>query len=317
MSQAKAARLLGVSPRTLERWQRGPTSTGRSGNRRPWNTLRPDEQRILAAVVARRECADLSCRALSFWVLTHHGRYISPVAFWRYLHAGGASQARVRRPHRPTGARPDTAFALQPNDLWCWDITHLRTVIPWQFLYLYVLLDWVSRKVVAWHLAEVLDSQEVLRLWDLGVQNEGRLELPRTLYPRSLSDRGPQMRSRLTRRFFARTGIEPLYARPRTPNDNPEIEALFSTLKGRPNYPGRFETFEQAQAWCAAFFPWYNDEHHHRGIRYVTPSQRHAGLHERVLAERAALKARCFAERQAFNLNHTAAGSAMEATQLA
>jgi len=316
MSQTKAAQVLGLSVRTLERWQQTPRPPRCRGNSRPWNALLPEEWAIVAEVVARRDCADLSCRGLSFWVLEHYGRSISPVAFWRYLKRRDASQARLRRVRRLVGNPPDTQFAQQPNELWCWDITHLRTMVPWQFFYLYVLLDWVSRKAVAWHLAESLDSAEVLTLWDRGLVNAQILELPKRLYPRSLSDRGTQMRSRLTRRFFSRTGIESLYARPRTPNDNPEIEALFSTLKGRPDYPWRFESFEHAHAWCEGFFRWYNDEHHHRGIGYVTPSQRHAGLHEEVLAQRATLKARCLQERRAFNQNHVDI-SATEATRLA
>jgi putative transposase len=214
------------------------------------------------------------------------------------------------------GAKPDTSFPEQPNTLWCWDITHLRTTTPWVFLYLYVLLDWVSRKVVG-HLAETLESREVLTLWDQALQHEGLLNLSIHVYPRSLSDRGSQMRSRLTRRFFARTGVEPLYARPRTPNDTPEIEACFSTLKGRLNYPGRFESLEHAHAWCAKSFRWYNEDHHHRSLGYVTPNQRHAGLHTRVLAERAVLKVQCLAERRAYNTQHLAAIPATVATGVA
>jgi transposase InsO family protein len=179
-----------------------------------------------------------------------------------------------------------------------------------------VLLDWVSRKVIAWHLAETLESREVRTLWDRGRQTEGILELPSHVYPRSLSDRGTQMRSHLTRRFFARTGVAALYARPRTPNDNPEIEAFFSTLKGRLTYPGRFESWEHAQAWCADFFRWYNDEHNHSSLGFVTPSQRHAGMHRSILTERGALKARCLAERRAYNQN-TAAIPAEGATSVA
>ena len=316
MSQTKAAQVLGLSVRTLERWQQAPQNPRHRGNPRPWNALLPEERAIVAEVVARRDCADLSCRGLSFWVLEHSGRSISPVAFWRSLKCRDASQARLRRVRCPGGTRPDTQFAQQPNELWCWDITHLRTTVPWQFFYLYVLLDWVSRKAVAWHLAESLNSSEVLTLWDRGIEHEHLLELPKRLYPRSLSDRGTQMRSQLTRRFFSRTGIEPLYARPRTPNDNPEIEAFFSTLKGRPDYPGRFESFEHARAWCEGFFRWYNDQHHHRGIGYVTPSQRHAGLHGEILAQRAALKATCLAERREFNRTQ-ADIPATEATSLA
>jgi putative transposase len=114
------------------------------------------------------------------------------------------------------------------------------------------------------------------------------------------------MRSRRTRRFFARTGGEPLYARPRTPSDNAEVEAFFSTLQGRLNYPGRFESVDQARTWCEQFFRWYHEVHHHRRIGYVTPSQRHAGVHKEVLAERATLKALCLAERRAYNHNHAA-----------
>jgi len=95
----------------------------------------------VAAGVARRDLADLSCRALAFWALEQCGRSISPVAFWRYLKDRAASHARLRRVRRPVGPKPDTAFAHEPNTLWCWDITHLRTPRPWEFLYLYVLRD--------------------------------------------------------------------------------------------------------------------------------------------------------------------------------
>lgn len=166
-----------------------------------------------------------------------------------------------------------------------------------------MLLDWVSRKAIAWHLAETLESREVRALWVRGLQNEGVLELPSQVYPRSLSDRGTQKRSHLTRRSFTRTGVAARYARPRTPNDNREIEAFFSTLKGRLNYPGRFESVDEAQAGCADFFRWYNGEHHHSRLGVVTPSQRHAGMHRSILAERGALKARCLAEPRTYNQN--------------
>ncbi len=317
LSQHQAAQALGLSARSLQHWQHVPRPTQRcGGNPRPWNALLPEEHKLLGAIVARRDLADLSCRALSFWALEHRSRYFSHVAVWRHLRALGALTARGRRRGASAGAKPDTTFAQQPNQLWCWDITHLRTTQPWVFLYLYVLLDWVSRKVVAWHLAETLESREVLTLWDRGLQNEGLLDLPSHVYPRSLSDRGTQMRSRFTRRFFARTGVEALYARPRTPNDNPEIEAFFSTLKGRLNYPGRFESRDHAQQWCGEFFRWYNEEHYHSSVGFVTPSQRHAGLHTGILAQRAALKDQCLAERRAYNQN-CAAIPAVEATSVA
>lgn len=112
------------------------------------------------------------------------------------------------------------------------------------------------------HLAEMLESREVRTLWDRGLQHEGLLELPQRVYPRSLSDRGTQMRSRLTRRFFVRTGVEPLYARPRTPNDDPEIEAFFSTLKGQLSYPGASRAWSTPTPSVRSSVRWYNDDLH-------------------------------------------------------
>lgn len=247
---------------------------------------------------AAREHADLSTRALSFLALEAEGTWISHHTIWCHLKARGASGDRVRRRRRPGGKGPDTSFALEPNDLWCWDSTHLRTVLPWHFVYLYVVEDWVSRKVVGWHLTESLKSDEVQRAWDRALVAEDLLDGPRLLYPKSLSDRGTQMRALQTRRFFRRATIEQLFARPRTPDDNPRIESLFSTLKGRPAYPERFEGVEHARAWCAEFFAWYNHRHHHSALGYVTPADRHAGRHLQVLAERARAKARTLERRR-------------------
>ena len=82
--------------------------------------------------------------------------------------------------------------------------------------------------------------------------------------------------------------LEPLhmlrsYSRPSTPTDNPFIESFFSTLKGHPTYPGRFETFEAAQAYCLSFFPWYNHRHPHSGIGFVTPADKHFGKASTIL----------------------------------
>ena len=65
---------------------------------------------------------------------------------------------------------------------------------------------------------------------------------------------------------------------PRVSDDNAFVEFLFRTAKYRPEFPKRgFATLEQARAWAAAFVHWYNHDHAHSGIRYVSPAQRHAG----------------------------------------
>jgi len=295
-----------VALRTFERWEAGPKGDPRprGGNPTPHNVLTPDERAVVAELVASEALAALAPRELSFHALEDRGLYVSHVAFWQYMHAQGIYDAnagrRQRRRARSTEP-PDTAFATTPNELWAWDISHLRTYTPGEFFYLYALLDWVSRKVVAWHLSESLASSEVPKLWDKAIDAEGLLEVPRCLWPRSMSDRGTQMRSRFTRRYFALLDIEQLLGRPRTPNDNARMEAIFAGVKTHPFYPVRFRSFEEALAWCRQYFDWYNNRHHHRVLGYVTPAQRHSGDHVGVLEERRRLKEQSLERRRRYN----------------
>ena len=85
-------------------------------------------------------------------------------------------------------------------------------------------------------------------------------------------------------------GIKPSYSRPRVSDDNAYAEALFRTAKYRPEFPARgFEDLAAARAWGSHFVHWYNGEHRHSGIRYVSPAQRHAGADQAILAARHAL----------------------------
>src|SRR5207302_7245557 len=64
-------------------------------------------------------------------------------------------------------------------------------------------------------------------------------------------------------------------------------EALFRTMKYRPEYPARpFADIIAARAWVDAFVVWYNTEHLHSGIRFVTPEDRHDGRDAAILARR-------------------------------
>jgi len=186
-----------------------------------------------------------------------------------------------------------------PNELWSWDITHVKTTTRYRHFYLYVLLDWYSRKVVSWHLSMSLASEEALILWDQGVLNENLRDCP---LPKSLSDRVTQMRSISTKLFMKSLGVKQFFSRPRTPNDNPKIESLFSTTKHHPNYPGRFDTFEEAEKYFERFFNWYNYLHDHTTIGMVTPNDRHTGRDKEIFEIRAQLKELTFEIRRSINL---------------
>ena len=84
-------------------------------------------------------------------------------------------------------------------------------------------------------------------------------------------------------------GITPSFSRPYVSDDNAYSEALFKTLKYRPATPARFDTLDQVRVWMANFVAWYNHEHRHSGIRYVTPEQRYTGADVGLLADRHAL----------------------------
>lgn len=64
-------------------------------------------------------------------------------------------------------------------------------------------------------------------------------------------------------------------------------ESLFKTLKYRPKYPLQpFADLIQARRWVTDLVAWYNHEHRHSAIGFVTPAQRHAGLDETLLKQR-------------------------------
>ena len=86
---------------------------------------------------------------------------------------------------------------------------------------------------------------------------------------------------------LADLGITPSHSRPRVSNDNAFSESLFRTLKYCPHWPSQgFATLEAARAWVHKFVSWYNNEHCHSKIKFVTPAQRHQGEDKAILAQR-------------------------------
>lgn len=89
-------------------------------------------------------------------------------------------------------------------------------------------------------------------------------------------------------------GIVPSRSRTRVSNDNPYAESVFKTLKYVPNYQQEgFKTLRDARLWVKHFVDWYNNEHRHRGINYVTPCERHSGKDNEILAKRKELYEAC------------------------
>ncbi len=212
--------------------------------------------------------------------LAAEGIYLASIStFYRILNKEQEVKERRAQRRHPIYAKPQL-IATAPNQVWSWDITKLLGPAKWTYYYLYVLLDIYSRYVVAWMLAHREVTCLAKQLIQAGYENQG-------IEPGQLSvhsDNGPIMRAKPVVSLHAQLGIIKSNSRPHVSNDNPFSESNFKTLKYGPGFPSRFGGYEDALRHCNGFFPWYNQEHRHSGIEFLTPEQVHYGLADVILA---------------------------------
>lgn len=282
----KACELLGITARALQRWRRSGElgSDGRTNRAYvPRNKLSDAEREQVLAVANTAEFADLPPSQI-VPVLAERGEYIaSESTFYRVLR--DAKQVKHRQASRPATAhnKPGSLQATAPNQIYSWDITYLPTAIRGVFFYLYLFMDIYSRKIVGWQVYERENSEWAAHILRDIAQREGIVPNQVTLH----SDNGGPMKGATMLATLQALGIMPSFSRPAVSNDNPYSESIFKTLKYRPQYPAQpFSNLTEARQWVAGFVDWYNFEHRHSAIQFVTPGQRHAGLDTAVLAHR-------------------------------
>jgi putative transposase len=221
--------------------------------------------------------------------LADEGVYVaSEASFHRVLRDHGQMRRRGRaRPPRSAGP-PGTHVATAPGQVWCWDVTFLPTRVQGRWFYLYIILDLFSRKIVGFEVHDSDQAEHAAHLVRRTALAEGIHA--RLVRPVLHGDNGPSVKATTVAAMLHWLGIAPSHSRPRVSDGNAYAEALFRTAKYRPDFPGAgFADLAAARQWAAAFVLWYNHEHRHSGIRYVTPAQRHAGEDGSVLAARHAL----------------------------
>jgi transposase InsO family protein len=284
---APACRTLGLSVRTYQRWLRDGEV---KADGRPL-AVRPEPANKLTA--AEREQVLALCHAPEFASLppsqivprlADQGTYLaSESSFYRILRAAGEQQHRGRsRAPRPA-TLPPSHCAQRPCAVWTWDITWLPGPVRGQFFYLYLILDLYSRKIVGWEIHERETAELAAQLVRRAVLAEQCVGQPLVLH----ADNGSPQKGSTLRATLEALGIAPSYSRPRVSDDNPFSESLFRTCKYRPSYPTRgFESLTAARQWTLDFVRWYNQEHRHSALRYVTPAERHAGQDKTLLAAR-------------------------------
>lgn len=281
--QSRACEELDLSERTLQRWRHAPED-GRPGAQRPVpaNKLSEAERQAVLAAANQPGYESLTPHQI-VPKLADEGRYLaSESTFYRVLRAAGQSRRRGRshnaKPRAPTTHRADGA-----NQVWCWDITWMPTTVKGRFFYWYMMQDIYSRKLVVNEVHESESVEHARRLLELGCLREQTAGRPLVLH----SDNGSVMKGLSMRAAMQDLGVVPSYSRPRVSNDNAYAEALFRTAKYCPLWPERpFDTLEQAREWVHRFVRWYNEEHRHSGLKYVTPNQRHRGEAIPLLARR-------------------------------
>jgi putative transposase len=278
---------IGLNPRTVRRWRdAGVGDDMRAGPRTmPPHALTPAERARVLELATSVEFRDMSPKQI-VPRLADKGIYVaSESTFYRVLH--DAQLLVHREPSRPrTHHKPNEYVATAPGQVWTWDITYLRGPVRGTFFYLYLVLDVFSRKIVAAEVHAEESAAVAAALVEWACEKEG-------VDPRALvlhADNGGPMKGSTMLATLQRLGVVASFSRPQVSDDNPYVEAVFRTLKFRPGYPRRpFASLGQARGWVEAFVRWYNQEHQHSAIRYVTPEDRHAGRDVELLAARHAL----------------------------
>ncbi|OQC19454.1 MAG: Integrase core domain protein [Planctomycetes bacterium ADurb.Bin069] len=283
---ARACEIVGLSERAYQRWnkdpdggedrRKGPTSP-------PVNQLTEEERVAVVETLNSWEFRNQSPKQV-VPILAERGTYIaSESSMYRILKEEGLNAHRAAsRPPRHT--KPREFVAQGPGEVLTWDITYLHSPVRGAFFYLYLVVDVWSRKILGGAVHDAESSAYASALISTVIEENGLS--PETVVVHM--DNGSPMKGATLRATLEALGVQASYSRPHVSNDNPYSESLFRTLKYRPEYPSKpFQSLEAAQQqWVAGFEVWYNTQHRHSAIGYVTPEQRHSGVAHAVLARR-------------------------------
>jgi putative transposase len=238
----------------------------------PRRALDTSERRRVLDILHAPAFADQS-PAEVFYTLLDQGTYLcSPRSMYRILQQSQEVRERRDQLRHPAYKKPEL-LATGPNQVWSWDITKLRGPATWTYFYLYVILDIFSRYVTGWLLAHAENASLASRLIQEACHRQNIQSGQLTLH----DDRGAAMTALTFGQKLQSLGVTQSFSRPHVSDDNPFSESHFKTLKYHPGYPDRFGGFDDGLAFCREFFHWYNTQHRHSGIGYLTPQTVHHG----------------------------------------
>ena len=285
---------VGLHTRTVQRWRhpQGQQADRRASDRRcasaPPNKLSEAERGAALRLLNSEAFKDLPPSQI-VPRLADQGLYVaSESTLYRLLReVGQLSPRRLERPAQKR-SKPRALVAARPDQVYCWDISYLPTSVRGNYFYLYLFVDLFSRRIVGWQVFESESSQRASELLQDICLRQGIAPNQLTVH----SDNGSPMKCETMLATMQRLGVAASRSRPAVSNDNPYSEALFRTLKYRPQLPVKpFDDLLQARRWVTELAHWYNHEHRHSAIGFVTPEQRHAQMDISLLQARDAVYA--------------------------
>lgn len=289
--QSKACDILELTSRTVRRWKKQLRESGilqdsrplAARSRTPVNKLTEQEKQHILRLCNQPEYSSLPPSQI-VPKLADQGIYIaSESSFYRVLREAGQVNRRGKARRPKSVAKPKGYQATAPNQVWSWDITFLASAIRGYFYRLYLIEDIFSRKIVGWEIHETESAEHASELIAIACLSEAIHRDTLVLH----SDNGSPMKGATMLATLQRLGIIPSFSRPAVSDDNPYSESLFRTLKYTPAYPAQpFESIDAARQWVSQFVQWYNEEHLHSAIGFVTPGQKHRGDDKALLENR-------------------------------
>ena len=283
-THAASCALLQISVRTVERWKIHPQAPdGRAGPITPSiKSFTADEKKMMIDVSNLPAYRDL-CPWKIVAKLADSGAYLgSESSFYRVLKKANLLRHRSKNKISER-KRPKDLIATKPNCVWSWDITYCKSPVKGIYYYLYLIMDVYSRYIVGHEVHDVESSDHAANLIARACVGQAITEGQLTLH----SDNGGPMKGATMLSTLQKLQVMPSFSRPSVSDDNPFSESLFKTLKYRPSYPdGAFASLNEARMWVTKFVQWYNTEHLHSGIKFVTPKSRHDGQDESILNNR-------------------------------
>jgi transposase InsO family protein len=274
-------KFLGISERTIERWNKYGIKDNRKGTQKSVpRKLTEAEKEEIYKTCCSEEFKDSNPHEI-YHNLLDRGVYLaSESSFYRILREKKALAHRTDTREGISRTKPEERVANAPNQVWMWDITWMKSDVTGIWYYAYVIIDLFDRSVIAWAIHDNENDAHSSQLFRDACRKHGCS--PNFVH----SDNGNPMKGISIVALFYELGIVPSYSRPRVSDDNPFIESFFKTLKYTAGYPYHFNSIEEARIWMADFVDWYNNRHWHSSMQYITPMQKRSGKHVQIFADR-------------------------------